>query len=45
MKDALKSMSKEDQEKHKQELKSYYDKIDELTRQANAALKKLKAVS
>mgnify|MGYP001335651475 FL=1 len=45
MKEALASMSKEDQIKHKQELKNYNDKIDELTRQADAALKKLKAVS
>lgn len=45
MKGALESMSKEDQEKHKRELKTYYDKIDELTKQANAALKKLKQVS
>ena len=45
MKEALSSMSKEDQAKHKQELKNYNDKIDELTRQADAALKKLKAVS
>ena len=45
MKEALSSMSKEDQIKHKQELKNYNDKIDELTRQADAALKKLKAVS
>ena len=29
MKGALESMSKEDQEKHKRELKTYYDKIDE----------------
>ena len=45
MKEALSSMSKEDQIKHKQELKNYNDKIDELTKQADAALKKLKAVS
>lgn len=45
MKGALKSMSKEDQEKHKRELKTYYQKIDELTKQANAALKKLKKVA
>ena len=45
MKGALESMSKEDQEKHKRELKTYYQKIDELTKQANAALKKLKQVS
>ena len=45
MKGALESMSKEDQEKHKRELKTYYQKIDELTKQANAALKKLKKVS
>ena len=45
MKGALESMSKEDQEKHKRELKTYYQKIDELTKQANAALKKLNKVS
>lgn len=45
MKGALKSMSKEDQEKHKRELKTYYQKIDELTKQANAALKKLKKIA
>ena len=45
MKGALESMSKEDQEKHKRELRTYYQKIDELTKQANAALKKLKKVS
>ena len=45
MKEALASMSKEDQAKHKQELKDYNEKIDELTKQADAALRKLKAVS
>ena len=45
MKDALSSMSKEDQEKHKQELRDYNQKIDELTKQADAALRKLKAVA
>ena len=44
MKGSLESMSKEDQQKHKKELYSYYDKIDELTKQANDAMKKLKAV-
>jgi len=44
MKGSLESMSKEDQQKHKKELYSYYDKIDELTKQANEAMKKLKAV-
>ena len=45
MKEALSSMSKEDQEKHKQELRDYNQKIDELTKQADAALRKLKAVA